>query len=148
MANLKHGHHVNKKASPEYKSWQCMKRRCLVETSHNFKDYGGRGITVCERWKNSFVNFLNDMGLKPYINYSLERVDNNRNYNPANCKWASKSEQSKNRRARKTATIYKGETSTQASKRLGGGRSMVKQRLNNGWPKSEAFSIPKGGYCG
>jgi hypothetical protein len=82
----------------EYMAWRDMKSRCFNPKHKNYPGYGGRGITVCQRWLESFENFYADMGLKPAKGYSIERKENNGNYEPSNCKWATKSEQSRNRR--------------------------------------------------
>lgn len=76
-----------------------MRKRCLDPSNRQYPDYGGRGITVCDEWKNSFENFLAYMGEKPEKSYSLDRIDNNRGYEPGNVRWASKETQSRNRRA-------------------------------------------------
>ncbi len=87
--------------SSEYTSWGSMLERCYNERNHNFPKYGGAGITVCPRWKTSFVNFLSDMGLKPSPKHTLDRIDGTKNYEPSNCRWATPKEQANNRRDNK-----------------------------------------------
>jgi hypothetical protein len=90
----KHG----KTYTAEYRSWYAMKARCKNEKNKSYEFYGGRGISVCERWIKSFENFFADMGHKPSPKHSIDRIDNNGNYEPTNCKWSTPSEQVKNRR--------------------------------------------------
>jgi hypothetical protein len=92
----KHGHARAKKLSPTYVSWYSMLTRCGNPNARNFQHYGGRGISVCERWK-SFENFLADMGERP-SGMSIDRINVNGNYEPSNCKWSTRSEQNKNQR--------------------------------------------------
>jgi hypothetical protein len=87
-----------KSSSHEYFIWQGMKDRCLNPNNKVFKHYGGRGIEVCNRWLESFDNFITDRGNRPNLQYSIERIDNSLGYNNVNCKWASATEQARNTR--------------------------------------------------
>lgn len=89
--------------TPEYSSWESMIQRCNNQNNRAFKDYGGRGITVCKRWLK-FENFYADMGARP-PQHSLERIDNNKGYTPTNARWATRSEQQRNRRTNRLVTI-------------------------------------------
>ena len=95
-----------KKYTPAYASYMNMIQRCYNESNQIYEYYGARGIEVCERWLQSFDNFLKDMGERT-PGYSLERIDVNGNYEPANCKWITRGEQNKNRRKFKTRIAVK-----------------------------------------
>lgn len=95
LANKRHGE--SQKRTPEYSAWLSMHSRCGNPRHRAYANYGGRGIAVCERWA-AFENFLADMGRRPSEKHSLDREDNDRGYEPGNCRWATDSEQNSNRR--------------------------------------------------
>ncbi len=131
----------------EYNIWQHLKRRCLNPKDKNFRHYGARGITVCERWRHSFENFLADMGPRPSPQHSIDRIDNNGDYEPGNCRWATKKEQSRNTRSNRLFT-HEGETMCLAEwARLSGvERSCLAYRVRH-WTFAEAISLrPWGTY--
>jgi hypothetical protein len=84
--------------TPTYWSWNSMRSRCRDPRNASYKAYGGRGITVCERWAGSFENFLEDMGERPSREYSIDRTDNDGNYEPGNCRWLTRAEQNARRK--------------------------------------------------
>jgi len=98
---LIHGHEARR--HPLYATWSNMKGRCGKIDDEAYCNYGGRGIKVCEEWVQSFESFAIDMGLKPSPELTLERIDNDGNYEPSNCKWATRDEQGSNKRVYKTS---------------------------------------------
>jgi len=89
-------------SSTEYHSWQGMKDRCFNPNSHKYNDYAGRGITVCNEWRNDFTAFYNHVGAKPTCDHTIDRINNNGNYEPGNVRWATVEEQQRNKRIYKT----------------------------------------------
>lgn len=103
-ARTKHGHWIGDRASPEWSAWCLARNRCRNPEAHAFADYGGRGITMCERWadgeggKSGFECFLDDMGDRPSSRHTLDRRDNDLGYDPDNCRWVTMKDQGRNRR--------------------------------------------------
>lgn len=128
--------------TPEYRVWIAIKSRCFNRSTAGYKNYGGRGIKVCDRWKDSFENFHADMGDRPE-GMTLERIDNDGDYCPENCRWATRKEQANNRRTNKTYT-YKGKTLNmkQWAEHLGVSYDLIKNRLKRGWGVKRAFETP------
>jgi len=96
--NTKHGKSIRGQVTPEYLTWCEIIKRTENPSCLGFKNYGGRGISMCQEWRESFETFLNDMGKKPTPLHSIERINNESNYSPLNCKWASRKEQNRNKR--------------------------------------------------
>lgn len=129
----------------EYKVWEAMKRRCLVPTDKSFPDYGGRGIYVCGRWLNRFDLFMEDMGPRPSDKHTLERVDNNRGYEPNNCRWETRDVQANNKSNNRRLTLNgKTKTITEWAKETGLSRSTIRNRVYRGWPVHQILNTPKG----
>lgn len=98
IANVTHGHCLRLKRTAEYRTWTNMKSRCENPNIPRYVDYGGRGISVCSSWRDSFEQFFTDMGPKPSGKHSIDRIDVNGNYCKENCRWATASVQNKNKR--------------------------------------------------
>lgn len=134
-------HHLTN--SEEYKSWRCMKQRCYCKNNKDYHNYGGRGITVCERWLESFENFYEDMGERPEPkkDYSLDRINVNGDYCKENCRWATTEEQLNNTRE----TIYieynnKKLTARDWSKLTGIKPELIRRRIHSGWTPERALN--------
>ena len=136
----KHGY----RSHPMYHRWAAMIQRCYDPNSAEFKNYGGRGIKVCDRWRESFWNYAEDLGLPPFQNASIDRVVNDGDYCADNCRWVSKKDQTLNRRPTKMIE-FRGETLciTDWEKKLGFGGKSLWRRLNAGMSVEDAFTMPK-----
>lgn len=145
LRSEKAGRHFIKHAScgqPGYKSWAAMRARCNKVNSFAYKDYGGRGIKVCERW-NDFTKFWEDMGPTWSLGLTLERKDFNGNYEPSNCTWIPRSEQSKNRRGLIFVETDQGRMTVGAAAKIAGvSRGCMEHRIAAKWPMSEILSRP------
>lgn len=131
-------------ATPTYRAWVEMIRRCTKHGRNNSYLYVDRGIRVCDRWAESFDNFLEDMGERP-DGMSLDRIDNDAGYEPANCRWADKKTQSRNRRGLRMIS-YNGATRclSEWAEILGFKYHLLKDRLSYGWDVDRAFTTPVG----
>lgn len=130
------------KKGVEYAAWACMKNRCYDVTSASYPRYGGRGIKVCDRWKYDFLNFKKDMGLRP-PGHSLDRIDVNGNYEPGNCRWATRKEQARNRR-RSFHIEYRGERKLfiEWCEQFDVKYPLAYRRLKAGWSVDDALTKP------
>lgn len=133
----------NKAAFPrEYQTWKGMRKRCRNPRCADFKNYGGRGIRVCARW-DSFDLFMADMGPCP-VGLFIDRVDNDGNYEPNNCRWATRLEQNRNKRNIEKIPFNGAVVSRiEAESELGFTRGRIRDRLRKGWTLEEAISTPQ-----
>ena len=146
MANPHHtqnglsGHKTNTRST--YKTWEAMVRRCHVPSTAHFEHYGGRGIKVTDEWRQSFVSFLRDMGTKPPGSW-IDRIDNNDDYKPGNCRWATHAEQQRNRR-NNIQMSFNGETRCLAewARLIGIKEDTLRMRVKRGWSYDKALTKP------
>lgn len=144
--NFKHGHTKhNNIATPEYKAWLQMRKRVESPTYHAYQHYKDRGIKICDAWlgDNGFNNFFDDMGKKPTPGYTLERIDNNKGYEPDNCRWATMAEQNLNKSSNKLIT-YMDITMTQKEwgDKVGIDQTVIHKRLKRGWSIEDTLTKP------
>lgn len=139
---FKHGHSQRGRKTKTYTAWRSMVHRCSNPRNKQFKNYGGRGIQVCERWRDNFENFLADMGEAP-TGMTLDRENNNGNYEPSNCRWATGSEQHRNTR-RNVWLKHGGRRMVVAdwAHEIGIHPKTLRGRLERGWPVEKALSEP------
>lgn len=145
IKRTKHGHNSKYgKKSSEYLSWTCMLDRCYRKSHHAYAHYNGLGITVCDRWRHSFVNFLEDMGLKPTSKHTLDRFPNeSKIYSKETCRWATKKEQSDNRVNVKPIELNgKIQSLARWSEELNVPYDRLKNRIQRGFTPQEAITVP------
>lgn len=129
----------------EHTSYRAMIERCYKKRYARYDRYGGRGIKVCQRWlgKSGFINFLNDMGKKPTNKHELDRIDNDGNYTPSNCRWATRNQQMSNTsRTRLVTILNETKTFSQWCREYGTTPAKVHNRLRCGWKIEDAITIP------
>lgn len=143
MPKVRDRNHGLSKGS-EYRTWSAMHTRCYNPKSKAFADYGGRGIVICDRWRNSFIDFLADMGMRPSPRHSIDRINNDGNYEPLNCRWATKEQQDANRRNNHRLT-HDGRTMTitEWASFLGRPFRLIQSRIANGWTVEKALTHPQ-----
>jgi len=139
IKNLNLSHGMTK--SSTHQVWCAMKTRCYNKNNHGYKYYGARGIKICKRW-NKFKNFYKDIGEKPK-GMSIDRIDNNGNYKPSNCRWATQKEQCRNTRRNHNIT-FKNKTQciTAWAEEIGINRRTLQHRFNFNWSIKKAFETP------
>lgn len=150
--NLVHGHSIRdntQSETPEYRTWTNMKTRCYNVKNKSYSRYGGRGITICDRWRFSFVNFIEDMGKKPSLKHSLDRINNDKGYCKENCYWATIKQQANNTSTNKYIT-FRGKTQTlrQWTDELGLKYTNIHARIKYyGWSIENAFTVGRAFGC-
>lgn len=128
--------------TPEYRLWGYIKSRCYSPKNKSYRYYGGRGIRVCDEWRNSFEAFLAYIGKKPK-GAEFDRIDNNGDYKPGNVRWATRTEQNRNRRTTRFLTANGVTQCVQAwANQLGVSSKAIRQRIANGWTVEDAVSKP------
>lgn len=137
----KHGYAKKKNVKSEYSIYYSMKNRCYSKNNKQYKNYGGRGIKVCDRWLESFENFIKDMGDRPSNKHSIDRIDNNGNYCKENCRWTTKKEQANNNRRNLIITINgKTQNISQWCEELNLSRDSIYARLKRKTPLQKLFN--------
>lgn len=129
--------------SPEYNIWEGMRDRCYRPKTRGYANYGGRGIRVCDRWRESFEAFYEDMGPRPSPEHQLDRIEGDKGYEPGNCRWATRAEQNRNRKDN-VVLEFRGERMclTDWAKRSGMSKGTLRDRLARGMSIEEALTTP------
>lgn len=146
--NFKHGHSGIYNSgyhppTPEYNTWARIISRCFDKNNPSYERYGGRGITVFPLWKRSFTEFLNYIGPRPGTGYSIDRINNDGNYEPGNVKWSTQKEQCRNKKGTRNIT-YNGKIQciTAWAEEVGIGSETLRRRLQKGWTIERAIEQP------
>jgi hypothetical protein len=136
--NITHGKH----GTPEYNAWKNMKKRCLNPSHKSYPNYGGRGIKVCNRWLE-FKNFYKDMGERTSSIHSLDRINNDGDYEPLNCRWGTRQEQNNNKRTTRFYNFYgTNKTLAEWSRIVGISHAALFDRLKRGWTLHQTLTTP------
>lgn len=145
LSVTKHGFSPRGPKALTYKTWLNMKARCCNRRQDEYKNYGGRGITICSEWLNDYPRFLSDMGERPSLKHSLDRIDPNGNYSKANCRWSDIETQNNNRRGNvKVQFIDTTLSVTQWARLLPITATTITRRLSLGWTEGDAlFTAPR-----
>ena len=141
-----HGHARRGQNTPEYRLWWAMIIRCELKAGPRYDRYGGRGIKVCRRWRESFAAFLEDMGCRPSPAHSIDRINNDGDYEPSNVRWATRAEQNTNKTQRRSTTqlAHRGVTMglSEWSDAVGVPTSVLRKRLRRGWDANRTLTTP------
>jgi len=131
QSRVKHGAYINKGETPEHYTWRSMLARCRNKNSKDYEYYGAKGISVCKRWL-SYENFILDMGNRPSADHSLDRINTKKGYMPSNCRWATRSEQQKNKSTTKFYSngAFSG-TLVECAKYIGISKELAHYRFKN-----------------
>ena len=138
--SFRHGHNCRGERTSEYEIWAGIKQRTGNQANKLYPYYGGRGVTMCARWQDDFEAFLNDVGVRPSAHHSLDRIDNSKDYQPDNVRWATRTEQSRNRRNNIIVTFRGIDVClSEACEMAGQPYKRVWRRMRGGWSFDRAI---------
>lgn len=142
---ISHGDARKGREAPEYRTWSRMLTRCTNPNDAAYHRYGGRGIVVCSRWATSYEAFLSDMGRRPTPFHSIDRINNDGNYEPGNCRWATKRQQLTNYTRNRYLTLGRRTMTLDAwAEETGVNATTITARLGRGWSEKDALTTPPG----
>lgn len=145
LAKCRHGESRRGFRSPEWLTWASMYRRCYLPSQPNYKDYGAKGVTVCDEWRGpgGYERFLAEVGRRPSPEHSIDRIDSSLGYQPGNCRWATSQEQNRNRSRTRWIEVDGERLCLQDwADRLGCKHTTISQRLRYGWSERRAVTEP------